>query len=324
MSQFVKPNVFVSDCLEFSHCRFDGSMIPNDYVNRMKPVVNIIHTCPELAIGLGAPREAIRLITQNQEEDRLVGSIHGTDHTDSMSAFSANYIQELKGMEIDGFLLKAKSPSCGAGDVKVYRGIGKAYLESARNDGMFGRVIKENYPDHPIETERRISNYTIREQFFTAVFTLADFRTIKSNFKYKALVYFHSKNKYLFMAYNQTLLKQLGNIVANHQKQPDREVLQEYEATLRKLLHSEPSKQRRVNALQHIYGYFKNDLDTEEKEFYFNALDDFIDFRIPYSSVLYILKGFAVRFKQEYLLMQTVFEPFPKELSITTDSGNKI
>jgi uncharacterized protein YbgA (DUF1722 family) len=324
MREFVKPNVFISACIEYESCRFDGTMIADDYVKRMKDVVNFIRVCPELSIGLGAPREAVRLVRRNDEEQKLLGSVHGVDYTQKMDDFTSKYLDKLMNKEVDGFLLKAKSPTCGIGDVKVYRDVGKAHLHSARNDGMFGGAIKERYPDHPIETERRISNYNIREQFFTHVFTMAAFRKMKEGFTYKKLVKFHSNNKYLFMSYNQSVLKRLGNTVANHDHLPHEDVLKLYEQDLRKLLHTEPTKSRRINVLSHIYGYFKKELSTEEKEYYFNALDDYIDFRIPYSNVLYILRGFAVRFQEKYLLDQTVFEPFPKELLVVMDSGNKI
>ena len=320
----VRPNVFVSACLEYDACRFDGTMISDDYVKRMKDVVNVIRVCPELMIGLGAPREAVRLVQRKDEEQKLLSSVHGHDYTEKMDHFITSYIDKLKNKDVDGFLLKAKSPTCGIGDVKVYQDIGKAQMSSARQDGMYGAAIKAHFPDHPIETERRISNYQIRENFFIHVFTMARFRKMKEDFAYKKFVEFHTVNKYLFMTYHQVTMTKLGQILANHDKLPHETVLDQYETVLRKLLHGEPSRKRRINTLTHIYGYFKNDLTTEEKEYYFNALDDYMDYRIPYSSVLYILKGFAVRFQQEYLLKQTIFQPFPKELTLVLDSGNKI
>ena len=324
MSTHVKPNIFVSACIEYESCRFDGSMIADDYVKRMKDVVNFIRVCPELSIGLGAPREAVRLVKRKGEDQKLLSSVHGYDYTEKMDTFTEKYLEKLYRRDVDGFLMKAKSPTCGVGDVKVYSDIGKAHLESARNDGMFGGAIKAKFPDHPIETERRISNYNIRENFFTHVFTMAAFRHMKDDFKYKDLVEFHAKNKYLYMSYNQEILKKMGRIVANHDKLSHEEVLDAYQKHLRKLLHGEPSQKRRVNTLQHLYGYFKDKLDTPEKEYFFDTLDDYIDHKIPYSNVLYLLRGYAVRFKEDYLLKQTVFQPFPKELTVMMDSGNKL
>ena len=319
-----KPNIFVSACLEFESCRFDGTMIADDSVKRMKDVVNFVRVCPELMIGLGAPREAVRLVKEQENDVKLLSSVHGVDYTTKMNDFINGYIEKLTTKKIDGFLMKAKSPTCGVGDVKVYRGIGKAHLESARNDGLYGVAIKKTFPKHPIETERRMSNYNIREEFFIHVFVMAAFREMTEDFTYKKFVEFHSMNKYLFMSYNQDLLKQMGHILANHDKLPHLEVIALYEVKLRELLHSGTSKKSRINTLTHIYGYFKKLLSTEEKEYYFDVVDDYIDFKIPYSNVLYILKGFAVRFKEEYLIQQTIFQPFPKELVVVLDSGNKI
>lgn len=324
MGQFVKPTVFVSGCIEFDSCRFDGTMIASDYVKRMKEVVHVIHACPELAIGLGAPRESIRLVKRAEEDIKLLSNVKGLDHTAAMNEFTNRYLSGLQQKQVDGFLLKAKSPTCGVGDVKIYQDTGKAQLESARNDGIFGGKIRELFPDYPIETERRISNYTIREEFFTAIFTMASFRAVKSDFAFKKLVQFHSSNKYLFMSYNQNTLRSLGQVVANHNKLSNEDVLLKYEAILRQMLKQGPTKKRRINVLYHIYGYFKNLLSTSEKEFYFDAFDDYVDHRMPYSNVLTILRGFAVRFSEEYLLQQTVFQPFPKELLVVTDSGNKL
>jgi uncharacterized protein YbgA (DUF1722 family) len=146
---------------------------------------------------------------------------------------------------------------------------------------------------------------------------------MKETFKYKDFVAFHTNHKYLFMTYNQTTLTKLGQILANKEKLSDEEVLAQYEGVLRQLLKEEPTKKRRLNTVSHIYGYFKNNLSTEEKEYYFNALDDYIDDRLPYSNILQILNGFAERFQQEYILKQTIFQPFPKELTLPLDSENK-
>lgn len=320
----VRPNVFVSACLEFEHCRFDGTMIADEYVKRMKDEMNLIRVCPELMIGLGAPREAVRLVEREGEDRKLLSSVHGYDYTAKMEAFLASYMEDLKTKDIDGFLLKAKSPTCGVGDVKVYRDVGKANLHVGRADGYYGVAIKEHYPAHPIETERRISNYQIRENFFIHIYTMARFRQAKASGAHKDLVRFHTVHKYLFMSYDQNRMTKLGRILANHEKLAFDAVVDLYESTLRELLHLEPSQKRRVNTLTHIYGYFKKELSNAEKEYYFDALDDYIDHRIPYSSVLYILKGFAVRFQQSYLLDQIIFEPFPKSLTLVMDSGNKI
>lgn len=322
MKQHIRPKIFMSACIEYDSCRYDGEKITDVYIKRLLDYVDVIRVCPELAIGMGAPRDAVRLVQRKGEELKLLSTNKGDDYTEKMVEFVSKYTEKLKDKTIDGFILKAKSPTCGISNVKVYQDIGKSHVLHAKNDGMFGGKIKEIFPDAPIETERRLSNFKIRDRFFTQLFTLANFRML--SLKMKELVQFHSDNKYLFMAYNQRDLKQLGNIVANHQKLPVEEVFSQYSAQLKMLLSKEVSMKKRLNVYTHIYGYFKNQLSASEKEFYFDTLDQYLNSRVPFSNVLVILKGWSIRFNEEYLLKQTIFEPYPKELIMVTDSGKKI
>jgi len=90
------------------------------------------------------------------------------------------------------------------------------------------------------------------------------------------------------------------------------------------MLINPPSKRKRLNVLTHMYGYFKTLLSEKEKAFYFETEQDYVDSRIPFSSVLQMIKSFAVRFNQTYLLEQTIFCPYPKVLLKQRDSGKKI
>lgn len=324
MDKFVTPNVFISACIEFDYCRFDGTRISDDYVKRLQNVVNVVRVCPELMIGLGSPRDSLRLVQRKDENLKLLSGTKGEDYTDKMNDFVAGYITKLQSMKIDGFVMKAKSPTCGVTNVKIYQNIGKAHVINAKNPGIFGKALMSSFPDIPIETERRLSNYNIRNRFFTELFMLADYRMLKENFKYKNLVEYHTKNKYLFMTYNQLVLKKMGSIIANKDHLASNLVVDLYESELRILLAKEPTQKRRINVLTHIYGYFKKLVSIDEKEYYFDALDDYLNNKVPYSNLLYILKGWAVRFNEAYLLKQTIFNPYPKELTVVTDSGNKI
>ncbi len=321
-SNFVKPTIFLSACIEFESCRYDGEMIKDNYVRRLLDFVDVIKVCPELAIGMGSPRDAVRLVKRKGEDIKLLSTNKGDDYTDKMTSFTKKYVSNLKNKNVDGFILKAKSPTCGINNVKLYHDIGKANVASAKNDGLFAKEIKEHFSKFPLETERRLSNYKIRDQFYTALFTLASFKKIELNMK--SLIAFHSRNKYLFMAYNQTILKKMGAIVANHERQSVETVFSTYYEELSTLMQSNTSLKKRVNVMTHIYGYFKKMLSTLEKEYYFDVLDQYLNNRIPYSNVFTVLKSWVIRFDDKYLLDQTVFEPYPKELIMVTDSGKKI
>lgn len=322
--EFIKPNLFISSCIEFESCRFDGTKISDEFVRRLMALTNITRVCPEMVIGLGSPRASLRLIERKGESIKLVESASGTDYTEKMMDFSSKYMEKLKRKDIDGFIMKAKSPSCGAKTVKIYYDTGKSHAKSAKNAGLFGQMVLDTFPTTPVETERRISNYNIRDRFFIEIFTLASYRDIKSRLKIKELVKFHTNNKYLFMCYNQTTLKALGNIVANHDHLSIEEVYEKYESQLKSMLAKEQNTKKRINVLTHVYGYFKDSLSVGEKEYYFAMLDDFLNNKKPYSTILSLLESWVIRFNQDYLLTQTIFNPYPKELVTVLDSGKSL
>ena len=67
MRQFVRPKVVISKCIEFDHCRYDGSMISSDFVKALKAHVDFLPVCAEMEIGLGVPRDTIRIVSVDGE-----------------------------------------------------------------------------------------------------------------------------------------------------------------------------------------------------------------------------------------------------------------
>ncbi|EAO51330.1 Hypothetical cytosolic protein [Bacillus thuringiensis serovar israelensis ATCC 35646] len=76
-----------------------------------------------------------------------------------------------------------------------------------------------------------------------------------------------------------------------------------------------------VNVCQHIFGYFKKNLKNQEKEHFLTLLQKYKEKKIPLSSLLSVLKSWALRFEEQYLLRQTYFEPYPETLVEISDSG---
>ena len=317
MRQFVKPTVVVSKCLEFEACRYNGDKLSDVTVRNLQPYVEFIPVCPEVEIGLGVPRETIRIVELDGMQ-KLVQPSTGDDLTDKMKRFSNVFLSSLP--DVDGFILKNRSPSCGTRDVKIYAGLGKAPTKG-KGAGLFGSAVLAGFSHLAIEEEGRLSNFIIREHFLTQLFTIAHFKTLKKNKNMKALVEFQSDFKYLFMAYNQTKQKELGRVIANKDKRPIDEVYAKYEEILYKLLNRTPRYTSNINVCQHIFGYFKNKLKKEEKDYFLSLLSKYTEKKIPFSSLLTILKSWAIRFEETYLLRQTYFEPYPEMLVEITDSG---
>lgn len=321
--KFEKPNIVVSKCLEHGNCRYDGSRISDTTVKRLMKHVNFIPLCPEMEIGLPSPRQALRII-EDKGVESLVFSLTGEPISDKMNDYSKSQSDRLSSMELDGFILKSRSPSCGIKDVKVYKSHGKSNVVPKKVKGYFGREMCEVFPQLAIEDEGRLTNFGIREHFYTRIYTHALFREVKSKNSINELIKFHSECKYLFMAYSQNILKQMGKLVANHDKENISNILDSYEILLDKLLSSQPGTMRYVNVMLHIFGYFSNELNNKEKAYFLDTIEKYREKRIPQSAVMSILQSWVVRFDNEYLASQRIFEPFPKELVEVTDSGKGV
>ncbi|WP_079477883.1 YbgA family protein [Halobacillus salinus] len=316
MSQFPVPRVVVSKCLEFDEVRYNGAVIPDKAVQRMEPYVEFIPVCPEVEIGLGVPRDVIRIV--DQENERLVQPKTGEDLTESMQGFARSFIQSLP--DVDGFLLKNRSPTCGVQDVKVYHSDDHPQVVG-KTTGFFAKEILREHGGLAIEEEGRLKNFTLRHHFLTKLFTLADFRNAKGEASSKALQQFQAKNKYLFMAYHPGVSKNMGRLVANHDHQPLEDVLHQYELELHRLLESPAKQTAHVNVCQHIAGYFKKQLSKREKEEFQSLLAQFKNEQIPLSAVISVLRSWVARFEQTYLEKQTYFQPYPIDLLEISDSG---
>lgn len=321
MREFKKPNLILSKCLEYCNCRYNGDKIPDKFVRKLEKHVNYIKVCPEVEIGLGVPRNSIRLIKKDGEY-RLVDSMTGEDHTKKMD----NYIEELSSklneQKIEGFIAKTRSPSCASHDSKVYAKAGKVPGLGEKRAGYFTKNLLVEFPSLVIENEGRLKNFKLRENFLIKIFMLADLRNVIEGGKIKELIDFHSNNKYLIMSYNQTGLNKLGRIIAAHGKDKVEETMINYRKQLLESLNVIPDVGKRVNMLQHIFGYVSSDIGKEEREYFLKNLDDFKNDKVPFSVPLALLRSWVIRFKVEYLIPQTIFKPYPEGLIDLSDSGN--
>ncbi|WP_297987288.1 DUF523 and DUF1722 domain-containing protein [Anoxybacillus sp.] len=317
MWYYAKPIVVVSECLGFSPCRYNGDQINDEVVHKLTPFVQFIPVCPEMRIGLGTPRETIRLV-KDGESVRLVQPSTGTDMTERMNEFSASFLKQLP--YVDGFILKGRSPSCGVKDVKIYSKEQKGPA-AGKGSGLFAAHVVQMFAHKAVEEEGRLTNFVIREHFLTKLFTFALFREIKETNSHDRLVEFHAEHKYLFMAYHQQKLKQLGNIVANRNRLPIEEVFLQYEQTLYELFARRSRRNSNINVCQHMIGYFKHELSGDEKRYVHELLDKYRAGKLPLSSVTAVIRSWAIRYQNDYLLKQRYFQPYPETLLDVTDSG---
>ncbi len=315
--KFEKPRVVVSRCIEFDSCRYNGLKISSDVVKKLRTYVDFTPICPEVEVGLGVPREPIRIITERGTL-RLVQPATGRDVTNEMLRFAEGFLGSVG--DVEGFILKSRSPSCGIKDVKVYRDMEKG-AAVALDVGFFGGAVLKTFPHLPVEDEGRLTNFKLREHFLTRLYTLAGFRRIKPSRRMGEMVRFHTENKLLFMAYNQKELKILGRIVANLEKVPVDRVFERYESHLHNVFLRPSRYTSNVNVMMHALGYFSKGLSHREKSYFLDSLERYRSGKIPLSACLSVIRAWVERFEEGYLMKQSFFEPFPEGLVEISDSG---
>lgn len=127
----------------------------------LSAIVEWVPVCPELEVGMGVPREPIQLVAGASGAVRLEGVHSQSDWTARMQSWASRRIDELRRLRLSGFVLKARSPSCGVRDVPV-RG-------ADDGSGMFAQALVTAMPDLPVEDENGLRDARIRAEFLARV-----------------------------------------------------------------------------------------------------------------------------------------------------------
>lgn len=317
MSGFARPRLVLSRCLELEKVRYNGERIAYDLVRELEPFVDLVPICPEVEIGLGVPRDPIRLVT-GADGIRLFQPSTGRDLTKEMEEFGWGFLSGLP--PVDGFLLKNRSPSCGISDVKVYLP-GGGPSSAGKRAGLFGQAVLDRFGDLAVEDEGRLRNFRIRDHFLTKLFALAALRRVVEEGSMRELIGFHSRYKFVLMAYSQTRLRELGRLVANDGATSFPELAAQYRTGFGVALRSPPRYTSAINVLEHAAGYFKSSLSRREKAMLRRQLERYRGGRAPLAVPAAVIWSWAVRENEEYLEGQAFFHPYPDQLMSVSDSG---
>ena len=305
-----KPKIVVSECLYGTKCRYDGQGYNDKVIQSLKDYVDIQTVCPELAIGLSIPREPIRIeMNKENEEYRLIDYNSKNDYTNQMTEFSEEFINGLD--DIDGFILKSRSPTCGLKDAKVYYCGNKCSIRSNEN-GFFSQKIIDKYDYLPIENEGRLKNYNIRDNFFTRIFFI---NNLKNN---KNITEFHKNNLLLLKSYDEESTNEVSDIL-NENRMEDQ--VHQYKEKVLNIVSNQRKKENKLSIIIKVFEKYKNMLNEEEINMFNGLIESYENQRIPFSTLEVVIKMYATRFKDKDILNQTFFYPYPENLINITDSG---
>lgn len=303
-----------SACVLGEKVRYDGGHKRSAFVTRQLPEhYRLVPFCPEVGIGMTVPRPAIQL----REIDgviALVDSKTGTEHyTDKMQSYFHN--NEAKLSQLDGYILAGKSPSCGMERIKVHDAQGKQLRKDG--SGIFASQLKKRFPNLPIEEDGRLNDKGLRESFFTRVHAYATFKEMVLNtMEPSSLVEFHTRYKYLLLAYHPEIYYQMGPIVADCGAGDFENKANTYLSKLMFALARTTSRKKHTNVLMHLQGFFKKDLNKESKQELSYTIEKFHKGYIPLLAPLTLINHYLLEFPNPFLQKQVYLQPFPLELGI--------
>ncbi|CAK4075118.1 hypothetical protein VDT1_3808 [Vibrio sp. 16] len=307
-------NIGISSCVLGENVRFDsGHKISKFVTKELAPYFNFMPVCPEVGMGMPVPRPTIRLMS-NEERIELVETKNPDNkHTEAMIDYSEKKVAELVDQELCGYIVCAKSPTCGMERVKVYS------KNSAAKEGigLYTKTLMEKMPWLPVEEDGRLNDPVLKENFITRIYTLHDYyQSVGHNLTRGAIVAFHSRYKLTLMAHHPESYKKLGQLVANISDYDLEEFFKLYREGLMKAMAHRASRKNNTNVLMHLQGYFKRDLDKEKKAELCQVIDDYRVGLIPLLAPLTLIKHYLATHPDSYLQQQKYFDPYPQELRL--------
>lgn len=304
----------VSACLLGEKVRYDGGHKQCRYLTDvLRDHFTFVPVCPEVGCGLPVPREAMHL-AGDPATPRLVTVRSGIDMTERMRGYCKRTAVELEAENLCGFIFKKGSPSSGLFRVKVYGGSG---MPAKTGRGLFAQSMVEHFPLLPVEEEGRLEDASLRENFLERVFAykrLQDF--LREDVSLGGLVAFHMRHKLQLMAHHPAIYREMGCLVAAAKGMAQKELLETYRQLFMTTLGYQASAKKNTDVLQHIMGYFKKELTTDEKRELLEVIAQYHSRLVPLVVPLTLIRHYVRKIKPGYLMGQTYLEPHPAELML--------
>jgi len=302
----------ISSCLVGEEVRFDGGHKQNRYIlDTLGAWFEFRPFCPELAIGLGVPRETLRLVAKNGETRAIGNKTADLDVTTALIEIAAQQTHWHK--QICGYIVKKDSPSCGMERVRLYRG------DLPRRDGvgLYTRTMMENNPILPVEEEGRLGDPVLREGFIKRVFIFRRWREMEATgLDWASLTDFHARHKLILYSHNQELGRKLGRELAAEQGQPVTDYAPRYLAALMDILKIPAKRSNHVNVLEHIRGYLKQELDKSDKQELTDSIENYRRGLLPLIVPVTLLRHHFRRRPNRYIERSFYLQPHPDELML--------
>ncbi|WP_036832455.1 YbgA family protein, partial [Photobacterium sanctipauli] len=250
----------------------------------------------------------------SETDERLVDSKDQTiDYTEKMKKFAQQQINQFG--DLRGYVVCAKSPTCGMERVKLY--IPNGNTVPGGSVGTYTKELMEKMPWLPIEEDGRLQDPVLRENFVFRIFALDDFyRSVRDNLSYDAFVKFHSRYKLVLMAHSPKAYKEMGPLVANIKEWDLEAFYYEYRQRFMDAIKERASRKNKTNVLMHLQGYFKRSLTKDQKKELADIILSYKEGNQPILVPLTMIKHYLREYPDPYLQLQTFIDPYPEDLKL--------
>lgn len=306
----------ISACLLGQEVRFDGQHKRDGFlVETVGRFVEWVPVCPEDESGMGTPREPMHL--EGDSADPVLVTIRTRrDLTSVLGEWADEAVPRLMAEDLDGFVLKKGSPSCGLERVKVRPTADATPIADGR--GIFAAALARANPNLPMEEEGRLNDPLLRESFFGRVFTYRRWRTeVLADPRPKHLVGFHSRHKYAVLAHEPEAYRDLGRMVATAGSADLDELLPAYERRLMAAMSKPAVRRRHVNVLQHLMGFLPDGIADSDRQGIHEVIGEYqqglVPLVVPVTLLRFFLRGDDVN---PWVRDQVYLQPYPRELML--------
>jgi len=309
-----KPKVGISACLVGQKVRYDGGHKRDFFLaETLSRFVDWVPVCPEVEVGMGVPRETVRL-TGTTQRTRMIGEKTGKDWTAVMRRFAAVRTREFVPLNLSGYVFKKNSPSCGIEKVRVYSSRG---MPARSGRGLFAAAVMSKFPLLPVEEEGRLNDPALRENFIERVFAYGRWQLTSAGTKSLAVLgQFHATHKFLLLAHSERHYRELGRLVADGKTQSVENIYDQYGALFMQALAIRATVKKHANVLEHMAGYFSQQLSPAERAELVELIRDFREQRMPLIAPITLIRHYVKKYSADYLNQQVYLCPSPKELML--------
>jgi len=314
-----KIPVGISACLLGQNVRYDGGHKLDRFIQDTLGVyLRFIPVCPEVDIGLGVPRETLRLVRDDARANnpiRLVASKSGADHTRRMNAYSRAKLCDLRTEGLCGHIAKQGSPSCGAGRVRIHRSAGSARAETG--PGLFTGMLIEHFPNLPLAQEDRLNDLRLRENFIVRIFAYRRVRMLfGSQWTIDDLAAFHERERLLLLSHDRKTYQQLSRLVARANRQPRALLAGTYERLFMAALEKLATRAKQTSVLQHVARHVDAHLDAAERRELRDMIQAYRSGCVPWVVPVTLLRHHARSHELTAIAEQSYLNLHPSELML--------